>query len=68
MILGGLRVSWWSDGVGVVLLVLMLGAACAWVVGGSGCATRGWWLVGLWSRWCRLSLVLGYFLWLSLGL
>ena len=49
MILGGLRVSWWSDGVGVVLFVLVLGAACAWVVdtdgglasvlllGGSGC-------------------------------
>ena len=32
-----------------VLLVLVLGAACVWVVGGSGRATRGWWLVGLWS-------------------
>ena len=51
-----------------VSLVLVLGAACVWVVGGSGCATRGWWLVGLWSWWCRLSLVLGYFLRLSLGL
>ena len=51
-----------------VLLVLVLGAACVWVVGGSGRATRGWWLVGLWSWWCRLSLVLGYFLRLSLGL
>ena len=30
-----------------VLLVLVLGAACVWVVGGSGRATRGWWLVGL---------------------
>ena len=59
MILGGLRVSWWSVGVGVVLLVLVLGAACVRVVGGSGRATRGWWLVGLWSWWCRLSLVLG---------
>ena len=46
-----------------VLLVLVLGAACVWVVGGSGRATRG-----LWSWWCRLSLVLGYFLRLSLGL
>ena len=36
MILGGLRVSWWSDGVGVVLLVLVLGAACAWVVDTDG--------------------------------
>ena len=34
-----------------VLLVLLLGASCVWVVGGSGRATRGWWLVGLWSRW-----------------
>ena len=25
-----------------VLLVLVLGAACVWVVGGSGRATRGW--------------------------
>ena len=50
------------------LLVLVLGAACVWVVGGSGRATRGWWVVGLWSWWCRLSLVLGYFLRLSLGL
>ena len=32
-----------------VLLVLVLGAACVWVVGGSGRGTRGWWLVGLWS-------------------
>ena len=32
-----------------VLLVLVLGAACVWVVGSSGRATRGWWLVGLWS-------------------
>ena len=45
-----------------VLLVLVLGAACVWVVGGSGCATHGWRLAGLWSWWCRLSLVLGYFL------
>ena len=59
MIPGRLRVSWWSLGVGVVLLVFVLGAACALVVGSSGCATRGWWLVGLWSWWCRLSLVLG---------
>ena len=36
MILGGLRVSWMSDGVGVVLLVLVLGAACAWVVDTDG--------------------------------
>ena len=34
-----------------VLLVLVLGAACVWVVGDSGRATRGWWLVGLWSWW-----------------
>ena len=34
-----------------VLLVLVLGAACVWVVGGSGRATRGWWLVGLSSWW-----------------
>ena len=51
-----------------VLLVLVLGAACIWVVGGSGRATRGWCLARLWSSWCRLSLVLGYFLRLSLGL
>ena len=51
-----------------VLLVFVLGAACVWVVGGSGRATRGWWLVGLWSWWCPLSLVLGYFLRLSSGL
>ena len=51
-----------------VLLVLVLGAACVWVVGGSGRATRGWCLAGLWSWWCWLSLVLGYFLRLSLGL
>ena len=49
-----------------VLLVLVLGAACVWVVGGSGRTTRGWCLAGLWSWWCRLSLVLGYFLRLSL--
>ena len=51
-----------------VLLVLVLGAACVWVVGGSGRATRGWFLAGLWSWWCRFSLGLGYFLLLSLGL
>ena len=34
-----------------VLLMLVLGGACVWVVGGFGRATRGWWLVGLWSRW-----------------
>ena len=51
-----------------VLFVLVLGAACVWVVGGSGRATRGWCLARLWSWWCRLSLVLGYFLRLSLGL
>ena len=55
--LGGL-IAW-------VLWVLVLGAACVWVVGGSGRATRGWCLAGLWSSWCRLSLVLGYFLRLS---
>ena len=42
-----------------VLLVLVLGAACVLVFGGSGRATRGWCVVGLWSWWCRLSLVLG---------
>ena len=51
-----------------VLLVLVLGAACVSVVGGSGRVTRGWCLAGLWSWWCRLSLVLGYFPRLSLGL
>ena len=51
-----------------VLLALVLGAACVWLVGGSGRATRGWCLDELWSWWCRLSLVLGYFLRLSLGL
>ena len=51
-----------------VLLVLVLGAACVWVVGGSGRATRGWCWAGLWSWWCRLSLVWGYFLRLFLGL
>ena len=51
-----------------VLLVLVLGAACVLVFGGSGRATRGWCLAGLWSWWCRLSMVLGYFLRLSLGL
>ena len=60
MVFGGLA-AW-------VLLVLLLGAACVWVVGSSGRAFRGWWLVGLWSWWGRLSLVLGYFLRLSLGL
>ena len=30
-----------------VLLVLVLGAVCIWVVGGSGRATRGWCLAGL---------------------
>ena len=53
---------------GWVLLVLVLRASCVWVVCGFGLATRGWWLVDLWSWWCRLSLVLGYFLRLSLGL
>ena len=51
-----------------VLLLLVLGAACVCVVGGSGRATRGWCLAGLWSWWCRLSLVLGFFPRLSLGL
>ena len=51
-----------------VLLVLVLGTACVWLVSGSGRATRGCRLAGLWSWWCRLSLVLGYFLRLSLGL
>ena len=51
-----------------VLLLLVLGAACVWVVGGSERATRGWCLAGSWSWWCWLSLVLGYFLRLSLGL
>ena len=51
-----------------VLLVLVLGAACVWVVGGSGRASLGWCLAGLWSWWCRLSLVFSYFLRLSLDL
>ena len=41
-----------------VLLVLVLGAACVRVVGGSRRATRGWCLAGLWSWWSGLSLVL----------
>ena len=52
----------------LVLLVFVLGAACVWVVGVFERATRGWCLAGLWSPWCRLSLVLGYFIRLSLGL
>ena len=32
-----------------VLFVLVLGAACVWVVGGSGHATRGWCLASLWA-------------------
>ena len=51
-----------------VLLVLVLGAAYVWVVAGSGRATRGWCSAGLWSWWCLLCLVLGYFLRPSLGL
>ena len=51
-----------------VLFVLVLGATCVWVVGGSGRATRGWCLAGLWFWWCRLSLVLGFFLRPYLGL
>ena len=51
-----------------VLLVLVLGGACVGVVGGFGRATRGWCSAGLWSWSCRLSLVLGYFPRLSLGL
>ena len=51
-----------------MLLVLVLGAVCVWVVGGSWRATRGWCLAGLWSWWCRLSLVLRFFFRLSLSL
>ena len=51
-----------------VLLVLVLGAACVWLAGGSRRATHGWCLAGLSSWWCRSSLVLGYFLRPSLGL
>ena len=51
-----------------VLLVLVLGAACVWVVGGSGRATRGLCVAGFWCWSCRLSLVLEYFPRLSLGL
>ena len=74
LVLPTVRVSrWWlalSRGglMAWVLLVLVLGAACVLVFGGSGRATRGWCLAGLWFWWCRLSLVLGYFLRLSLGL
>ena len=50
-----------------VLLVLVLGATCMWVIAVSGRATCGWCLAGLWSWWCWFSLVLGYFLRLSLG-
>ena len=42
--------------------------ACVLVFGGSGRAFRGWGLAGLWSWRCRLSLVLGYSLRLSVGL
>ena len=51
-----------------VLLVLVLGAACVCMVGGSRRATRGWCLAGLLPWWCRLSLMSGYFLRLSLHL
>ena len=51
-----------------VLLVLVLGAVCVLVFGGCRRATRGWCLACLWSWWRRLSLVLRYFLRLSLGL
>ena len=53
-----------------VLLVLVRGAACVWVVGGSGRATRGWCLAGLWSGgagclWCPV-ISLGW-LWVCSG-
>ena len=63
-----------------VLLVLVLGAACAWLVGGSGrgvllswrgawrALVVGGWSVGLRSWWCWSSLVLGQFFRLSFGL
>ena len=58
-----------GEGVTVVAGVSRGGlVACVLVFGGSGRATRGWCLAGLWSWWCRLSLVLGYSLRLSLGL
>ena len=66
VILGGWRVSWGSDGVGVV----GVGAGRGLRMGGwrfrachpwreARCAlVVGWWSVGLQSWWCRLSLVL----------
>ena len=76
VILGGWRVSWWSDGVGVVGVGagrgLRLGGrrlrACHSWRGGRRALVVGWWSVALRSWWCQLSLVWGYFLWLSLGL
>ena len=67
VILGGWRVSWWSDGVGVVGVGagrgLRLGGrrfrACHSWRGARRALVVGWWPAGLRSRWCRLSLVLG---------
>ena len=67
VILDGWRVSWWSDGVGVVGVGagrgLRLGGrrfrACHSWWGARRALLVGWWSVGLRSWWCRLSLVLG---------
>ena len=67
VILGGWRVSWWSDGVGVVGVGagrgLRLGCqrsrACRSWRGARRALMVGWRSVGLRSWWCRLSLVLG---------
>ena len=68
MILGGWRVSWWSDGVAVV----GVGAGRGLRLGGRRFrACHSWLVVGrlvVLVGWCRLSLVSGYFLRLSLGL
>ena len=67
VIRGGWRVSWWSDGVGVVGVGawrgLRLGgrrfrARHSWR-GARRALVVGWWSAGLRSWLCRLSLVLG---------
>ena len=67
VILGGWRISWWSDGVGVVGVGAGRGLrfggrrfrACDSWRGAWRALVVGWWSVGLRSWWCRLSLVLG---------
>ena len=67
VLLGGWRVSGWSDGVEVVGVgagrCLHFGGrrfrACHSWRGAQRALVVGWWSVGLRSGWCRLSLVLG---------